>query len=50
MPLHKLRIETPDQATAAQVAERLGVPPAPEALAVTAVRAGAADLGGGGLL
>jgi ribosomal protein L11 methyltransferase len=35
MPLHKLRIETQDQATASRVAELLGAPPAPEALAVT---------------
>jgi ribosomal protein L11 methyltransferase len=36
MPLHKLRIETQDQATAVQIAESIGAAPAPEALAVTA--------------
>ena len=35
MPLHKLRVETQDQATASRVADRIGAPPAPEALAVT---------------
>ncbi len=35
MPLHKLRIETQDQATASRVADRIGTPSAPEALAVT---------------
>jgi ribosomal protein L11 methyltransferase len=35
MPLHKLSIETADQAAAQRVAEVLGAPPAPEALAVT---------------
>ena len=40
MPLHKLRIEAPDQAAATQVAELLGAPPAPEALAVTLFETG----------
>ena len=35
MPLHKLRIETQDQGRAVQVADLLGAPAAPEALAVT---------------
>ena len=35
MPLHKLRVEAPDQATATQVADLLGAPSAPAALAVT---------------
>ena len=40
MPLHKLRIEAPDQVTATQVAELLGAPPAPETLAVTLFETG----------
>ncbi len=50
MPLHKLRPRTQDQGRAVQVADLLGAPAAPEALAVTMFEHSAAHVGGGGLL